>query len=84
MWTRTFQVVGSVPKEDNRGVSGGWDLEVAGSNSFRALKAFSLNERGAIRELVTGCRVLEGCLGCCVSELGLQWEDCMHAEDWRV
>lgn len=50
---------------------------MAGSNSFRALKAFSLNERGAIRELVTGCRVLEDCLGCCVSEVGLQWEDCV-------
>lgn len=42
-----------------------------------ALKAFSLNELGVIRELVTGCRVLEDCFGCCVSELGQQWKDCL-------
>lgn len=41
---------------------------MAGNNSFMALKA--LNELGVIRELVTGCRVLEDCFGCCVSELG--------------
>lgn len=43
---------------------------MAGNNSFMALKAFSLNELGVIREVVTGCRVLEDCFGCCVSELG--------------
>lgn len=66
MWTRTFQAVGSVTIGGQlREESGGWDLEVTGSSSFRALKAFSPNELGAIRELGTGCRVLEDCIGCC-------------------
>ena len=66
MCTRTFQTVGSVTIGGQlREESGGGDLEVTGSSSFRALKAFSPNELGAMRELGTACRALEDCIGCC-------------------